>query len=104
MAVSSVAGLNVVGPPLHAVFGSACPVIVKPFNCSVTCEAAMAMQGALLTVEMVSVVEMIPLISVACVRAPQTMSPNTKKTEIVRCLERNWLIGAPDAEIRPLTK
>src|SRR5256884_1647849 len=38
---------------------------------------------SLLSSKMVSVVEMVSLISVACVRAPQTRSPSTKKTEMV---------------------
>src|SRR6267143_690269 len=49
---------------------------------------------------MVSVVEMVPLMSVACARAPQTRKANTEKTESVIRLERIWLIGPPYAVLK----
>ena len=63
-------------PPTQAVWASACPVMVKPFNSSVTFDAPIAMQGAPVTVQvtsstswlssvMVNVVEMVPPISLA---------------------------------------
>jgi hypothetical protein len=68
--------------PLQAVWGSACPVIVKPFNSSVT-DAPMTMQGAPVTVQVtsstnwlssviVNVVEIVPPMSVALATPEQT--------------------------------
>jgi hypothetical protein len=42
------------GPPLQAVRASPCPVMVKPFNSSVTFDAVIAMQGAPVTVQVTS--------------------------------------------------
>src|SRR6266550_5932717 len=49
---------------------------------------------------MTKVVLMVPLMSSACARAPQTKSANTQKTERVNGLERNWVIGPPYAVLK----
>src|SRR5215831_1193755 len=83
-------------PPLQAVCGSACPVMVKPFNSSVTFGAPMAIQGASLTTQvtsstsslssvMVSVLEMVPPIPAVCPVLADTASVPANAT--------NQLIG-----------
>jgi len=49
---------------------------------------------------MVSVVAMMPLMSVAWARAPQAKSANTEKTESVIRLQSIWLIGPPYAVLK----
>src|ERR1700675_5213391 len=91
--------------------GLAPSAIVKPFRRNVIPGAPTAMHGAPATIQvtsptsslssnMVSVVEMVPLMSVAWARGPQTKSANTEKTESIIRLERIWLIGPPYAVLK----
>src|SRR5690242_1054690 len=86
--------------PLQPVCGSACPVIVKPFNSSLTFGAPMAMQGAPVTVQMTSstnrlssvmvrVAEIVPLMSAAYALLPDiATAPRNTGNHVIRFSRR----------------
>src|SRR6516162_4841894 len=83
-------------------------VIVKPFKRNLIPEAPITMHGAPATMhvtsptsslssERVSVVEIVPLMSLALARVPQTKSANIDKLSSDTRLTEIWFIGAPYA-------
>src|SRR5260370_6325293 len=105
---SGTASTAVVGPPLQPVCESASPVILKPFKSSVMPGAPSAMQGAPLTVQVtspmslllsviVSVVAMVPLMSVAKALPAQkqtAMRSGANQATVLECVIRAILFPA----------